>query len=368
MHSIACLLILLCCLACACSDADNRVTPSETVDAAPDMPLLGDDTYGAEVNPTGNPIGGGSGYTAIVTEHHIYVATKGELLNGLARASAGMIVYVADSVEVDLTGHIGIEIQGGVTLASGRGRGGSQGALLYADNLDALPLFQITGPYARITGIRLRGPDQLRRTEQMQALLAENRYYSLPNSRGIQTPHPGLEVDNCELYGWSHAAIFLQAGSTDNHIHHNHIHHNQRHGLGYGVVLDRANALIEANLFDYCRHHIAGTGRPLTGYEARYNLILENANSHSFDMHGGRDRGDGTDVAGGAILIHHNTFRAVGVTAVVIRGRPTEICDIYNNWFLHEQVDAAVKQIYHVGNFRHYKNQYGISRTIKSGL
>ena len=32
-------------------------------------------------------------------------------------------------------------------------------------------------------------------------------------------------------------------------------------------------ALIEANIFDYYRHAIAGSGLPGTGYEARYNFV-----------------------------------------------------------------------------------------------
>ena len=363
-------MVLLSALMLACSGSTDPVSapsdpgPADTP-STPSQPLRGDNTYGADVNPRGNPIGGGAGYSAILTSYDVYVTTKEELLDGLARAAPGRVIYVADTVEVDLTGLIGIEIWGGVTLASGRGRDGSEGALIYATNLDAYPLFRVTGPGARMTGLRLRGPDQLRRTEQMKALSAEGRYYSIPNSDGIQTTQSKLEVDNCELYGWSHGAIYLQTGSIGNHIHHNTFHHNQRHGLGYGVVLNESDALIEANLFDYGRHHIAGTGRPLTSYEARYNIVLGNANSHSFDMHGGRDRGDGTDIAGGTILIHHNTFGAVDVAGVVIRGRPTDVCDVYNNWFLHDLPDAAAKQIYHFGNFRHYKNQYGKSRVVK---
>ena len=51
------------------------------------------------------------------------------------------------------------------------------------------------------------------------------------------------------------------------------------------------------------------------------NIDGEHANGHSFDMHGGRDRRDGTDVAGDWLAVHHNTFRAAHVHAVVIRGR-----------------------------------------------
>jgi len=297
------------------------------------------------MNPTGDPVGGGAGYRAILPAPAEPVATGDALVAALADARAGDVVYVADGAEIDLTGRATIEIPASVTLASGRGRDGSAGALLQTTDLGAMPLLRVAGPGVRVTGLRLRGPDPERRTDQMRRLGKEGKYYSIPNSRGIQTAHPDLEVDNCELSGWSHAAVLLRRGAGG-HVHHNHMHHNQRSGLGYGVCLDQATALVEANRFDFCRHAIAGTGRPGTGYEARYNLVGPHANGHSFDMHGGADRKDGTDVAGGRILIHHNVFQAVGVPAVCIRGRPEVGAEIHHNRFYHASAEKAVRQIH----------------------
>lgn len=109
------------------------------------------------------------------------------------------------------------------------------------------------------------------------------------HSGAISNRYLGFEVDNCELWAWGTSAVSLGQGALDAHVHHNLIHHTRRAGLGYGVVLDRASALIEGNVFDACRHHIAATGRPGTSYEARYNLVLEHANGHGFDMHGAPD-------------------------------------------------------------------------------
>ena len=324
-----------------------------------------ENTFGAEANPTGGPIGGGDGYRRLIEESDYRVKTAEELLAALKEAKAGQIVYVDDRAEPDLTGKNNIVIPGGVTLASGRGKANSQGALLYSNELATSPLFLAGGENVRVTGLRLRGPDQQRRTEQMRKLHKEGRYYSIPNSDGIICSHPGLKVDNCELWGWSHAAVFLKRGASKAHIHHNYIHHNQRQGLGYGVCLDQSDALIEANLFDWCRHHIAGTGRPGTSYEARYNLVLANANSHSFDMHGGADRKDGTDVAGDSIRIHHNTFRATSVPAIVIRGRPRQIAQIHHNWFLHPDVQRAVRQTNATGNINIRHNQFTEDRIPK---
>ncbi len=324
-----------------------------------------DQTFGAESNPTGNPIGGGKGYRRLVSKGDYKVNTAEELLSALKKAHAGEIVYISDKAEIDLTATKKIVIPGGVILASGRGKNNSPGALLYSNDLATSPMFLAGGPKVRLTGLRLRGPDRQRRTEQMRKLHKEGRYYSIPNSDGIICSHPHLEVDNCELFGFSHAAVFLKRGASKALIHHNYMHHNQRSGLGYGVCLDQSDALIQANLFDFCRHHIAGTGRPGTSYEACYNLVLPNANGHSFDMHGGRDRKDGTDIAGDLIKIHHNTFRATSVRAVVIRGRPTKSVEIHHNWFLHADPEKAVAQTNAAGNMNISRNQYTARRTIK---
>ena len=59
-------------------------------------------------------------------------------------------------------------------------------------------------------------------------------------------------------------------------------------------------------------------------------------------MHGGRDRKDGTDVAGGWMHVHHNTFRVPGQRAVVIRGTPEDQAVIEHNWFHHRTERGAI--------------------------
>ena len=166
-----------------------------------------------------------------------------------------------------------------------------------------------------------------------------------------------LEVDNCELWGWSHAAIYAKS-SKDHRIHHNYIHLNRRTGLGYGVVLDAAEVLIDSNRFDQNRHHIAGTGKPGTSYEASYNLVLNPAGSHHFDMHGGRDRGDGTNIAGDVISIHHNTFAVARFAAFLLRGIPQAGAKVYLNKFAHSRQAEAVRQINATGNLSVFTNTY----------
>ena len=181
-------------------------------------------------------------------------------------------------------------------------------------------------------------------------------YYLFPKSNGIMCSSDALEVDNCELFGWSNGAVSLNDGKNQR-VHHNHIHHNQHHGLGYGVVIDRAFATIDYNLFDYCRHHIAGTGRP-SGYEAANNVALGHANSHLFDMHGGRDRKDGTVIAGTWMKVHHNTFWNPDQRAVVIRGVPQEKAEVDHNWFQTETADD--KTLVSDGSTYAQDNVYGL--------
>ena len=308
-----------------------------------------DYSFGCEGNPTGNPIGGGVGYSYILSaaDADYVVSTKPELLSALSSAVCDDIIFVTGSACIDLTGEHHINIPGGVILASDRGYNGSAGALLYTDQYDTMPLFQCAGPNVRVTGLRLEGPDPE---------IGEGAYV-LPNSRGISTAYSGLEVDNCEIWAWSHAGIILLNGGTDAYIHHNYIHHCQRTGLGYGISHSYgvADSLIVANIFDYCRHGIAATGTTGNSYEACYNYIGENANGHSFDMHGGKDRNDGTDIAGDTILIHHNTFRYP--KAVVIRGIPNDGAWIYNNKFC-VGLGIAVVQRNAYGNMHVWMNLY----------
>ena len=302
--------------------------------------------YGPEPNPTNEPIGGGLGYSKIIGSYTYLVRNKEELFLTINKAKSGDTIYIIDTAAIDLSESPKIIINGGVILASGRGNKGSQGAILFSNNIKTYPMLCTSGERVRITGLRLYGPDTLTRTEEMRQLMKEGgqkNFYSIPISQGIRSDYKYTEVDNCEIMGWSHAAIFLYSNKdsifNNNYIHHNFIHHNQRSGLGYGVCLDNAQALIEANIFDYCRHAIAGTGTINSSYEARFNIMLENFSGHPFDMHGGADRNDGTNIAGNIIKIHHNLVKNTSEPALILRGIPMNGAEINNNIFYKE--DAA---------------------------
>ncbi len=137
-------------------DAASKVADRIGMDQKPE-------TFGAEANPTGDPIGGGKGYRRLVTRGDYHVKTAQELLAALEQAKPGQIIYVDDNAEIDLTGKEKIVIPGGVTIASGRGKGDSQGGMIFSNKQDTRPLFLTGGDNIRLTGLRVRGPDPKRR-------------------------------------------------------------------------------------------------------------------------------------------------------------------------------------------------------------
>ena len=306
--------------------------------------------YGAKPDKRG-PIGGGSGYANIVTKGNYTARNLDALLKALSKAKKGQVVFIPGETEIDLTARIYIEqlvleVPAGVTLAGNRGHKGSKGALLTSDALKTPVMIRPLGPDVRITGLRIRGPNSKRYLGHHSRSFGRGGkgskyYYKLPTSGGIKIEHPRLEVDNCEISAFSHAGIYLVKGKG-HHIHHNFIHHCQYNGLGYGVCLNAAASLIEYNVFNWNRHSIAGTGRPGCSYVARHNIEGGESLGHCFDMHGGRDRKDGTSIAGTSIEIYNNTFRAPQ-TPIVIRGVPQKKCEIHHNWFpKHSSAKQAV--------------------------
>ena len=88
--------------------------------------------------------------------------------------------------------------------------------------------------------------------------------------------------------------------------------------------------------------------------------MLPNATGHHFDMHGGRDRGDATEIAGDWMLIHHNTFQGPA-RHVVIRGVPSQGAEIHHNWFSGPAKEKAVSG----GNTRVFRNVCGPERNLE---
>lgn len=322
--------------------------------------------YGAKADMLG-PLGGGAGYKENFTGGDFEPEDVDDLIEALAKARSGDVVFLAGDLIFDLTTYIYIdqfvlEIPEGVTLAGDRGYKGSQGARIESDALKTPVMIRAIGPGVRITGLRIQGPNGKRYMEHHRKSFqsggpGHKYYYQFPVSNGIQTDFDRLTVDNCDISAFSQAAVSLRAGE-DHHIHHNFIHHCQYNGLGYGVSTNKSTVVIEYNLFDFNRHSIAGTGVAGGSYIARHNVELGTSLSHCFDMHGGKDRKDGTIIAGTQIEIYNNTFLSPEF-AVGIRGEPENECKIFQNWFArHGHRDKAVRP-YPYEKREVYDNLYG---------
>jgi len=297
-------------------------------------------SFAERLNPTGDPIGGGPGYSDIKSPAtaDFVVSDAAGLLAALAQAEAGQVVYVDDAAEIDLTDKHDVVIPGGVTLASGRGRNGSEGGLIFSNAMhpdaDLVPVFVTGGPGVRITGLRLRGPS---------AEIGDHHYElnGVAILLRVMYGHDGVEVDNCEIWAWDKWALWLYY-SNGAHVHHNAFHHTQRAGYGEHIWCGGSGsetgseALIEANFFDYGRHFIGSSGH-LNSWEARYNIAGSHTTGHRFDRHGGGG------LAGLDTRVHHNWFIGGRGEDVAVRAEPDGEFSYYANWTDHATLEAAVR-------------------------
>jgi hypothetical protein len=325
------------------------------------------ETFGAEPNLTANPVGGGEGYTRIISEKDTavkyIVSTKEQLITALNNVRSGEIIFIKGDAVIDLTDTYQLTIPAGVTLASDRGLDGSSGALLQRSrgrpitSYAQIFTFVAGGDNVRITGLRFNGenaPEDDTTVPQEEYLIGirfENR--------------TGSVVDNCEFWGWSQAGIAQDNGTS--FIHHNYIHHNQARGEGYGFVIAGGTAVVEANLFDYNRHDIAAAGLPGEGYEARYNIVLGHGTAiggHHFDVHAYPPDDEETvdSIAGYEYKIHHNTFELTELPCIGIRALPEKGVWIDHNIFKTSYDAPPVFQRY-AGTFgRMYMTQNYIGK------
>ena len=294
-------------------------------------------------------IGGGDGYGNVVTpaDATVTVATRSELEDALESAGSGDVVYVEGGAEIEM-GTTECTIPSGVTLASDRGVDGADGAhLTTADS----PWGMFTArDDVRITGLRVGGP----RWDWIG---------NVDGELGIDVKGSGVEVDNCEIYGWGYASVTT---ASETHVHHCAIHHNPKDGTGYGVAtLDSERPMIEYNVFHHNRHSVASSDG---GYVARFNHVKQGAIAHVFDQH---------KPGGTTIEIYNNTVEAVEnatkdkkAPAVAIRGVPDDVAAIHDNWFFNSErprddpdgwTDEAIIQV-HTDDWKHVdfeNNHYG---------
>ncbi|MFB6194060.1 MAG: right-handed parallel beta-helix repeat-containing protein, partial [Halobaculum sp.] len=262
-------------------------------------------------SPSSTLIGGGDGYPDTVppSAATYTVSTKSELESALSSAGSGDVVYVAGDAEIDM-GSTELVVPAGVTFASDRGINGAPGGRIYTQ-VESWPMFLLHHD-VRVTGLRVSGPHDTYTAHASNV------------GMGLRAYGDGIEIDNNEVYGFSHAAI---RAISDTHVHHNDIHHNPMDGIGYGVSCTTGHPLIEYNYLNYNRHGVASSGAG--GYTVRYNHFGPDTIDHVIDCHNG----------GKTLKIHHNTVEAVTQVQnnstpenVAIRYVPDDVADIHNNW------------------------------------
>lgn len=354
-----------------------------------------DGSYGALSNTAVRPLGGGEGYrnivqrppagvgltfrttSNIVASRGVIVRSADELRAALRRAAQSpRLIYVDDNAEIDLSfcaknptpsnccdprsgtencDDFSLDIPANTTLASGRGRAGSRGARLFSRTFAPCPMLRVKGPGVRISGLRLHGPDSSIENDDPIHCIAEAYLAGV----GVISATPsrwGTEIDNNEISAWPGNGVFIE-GVMGVRVHHNVFQFNRReehngtcgrsYGLGYGVYVGPGSAVIEANVFDHNRHDIASNGVPGSFYTATYNLVLTGLVDHSFDVHGGSDRKDCTNIAGSAFVIHHNTFLQSNKASVKLRGIPLRFAAIYKN---ETRVDSTADAFHQVNS------------------
>ncbi len=290
--------------------AGRETVPMRTGENGTERPLA--DTYGAEANPTGQPIGGGEGYTAGPKrdDARFHVANLEALQRALKAAKPEDIVWIESGSTIDFTG-TRIAIPPKVTLAGDRGVNGSMGPLLTARHRSD-ELFIVMGEGARVTGFRVQGANPLMKDIDEQK--------SDPAGYGVSCVNG--EVDNMEISRFQRGGVALFRNSDFSHIHHNHIHDV----ASYPVFIANGTGdrhVIEANRIEWAWHAVGSNGSRGSGYTVRYNIFVRVPRPKSFDEHGADPPNWCLDVhandgaptrpsrpATRKLVVHHNSFTA----------------------------------------------------------
>jgi hypothetical protein len=265
-------------------------------------------------------LGGGDDYPEAVRTRQATVTarTAAELTSALDSATPGDVVFVAGEADIDVS-TAELRVPNGVTLASNRGVDAAPGGLLYTTTA-TWPMLTV-GDDARVTGLRLGGP--------------HNTFVAYDSDRvglGLDVVGAGVEIDNCELFGFASAAVRCGA---DTRVRHSHIHHIPMELVGTAVRCTDGHPQIRYNYVNYTRDGVAATGNG--GYTVADNRFGAGVLGHALVC----------DPPGGTTLeIHHNTVTVTddgtgSTTAIALRGEPTDRATIANNWFRTEQTSTG---------------------------
>lgn len=267
-----------------------------------------------------------------------YVTSADELIERIQKAKKGETIVLDSYSRFDLTDTKPIIINVPLTLKASET---DRKPHLFHNSPSTV--FDVKAAGVKFLGLKITGKERDAKKEEIIQLnrTGVKGVYKFPVTRGITINAGNAVIKNCEISGFSHAAIFIVnvRGIT---IEENYIHHNQRWGLGYGVALhENAQAKIHRNQFNYNRHSVAGSGSKGQSYEASYNWFGPHHLASTLDMHGGKDRGDGTHIAGHTVYIHHNLILDRKNAIFIHRGIPENKVQIEHNE-IHRSLKGAI--------------------------
>ncbi len=271
------------------------------------------------------------------------VSSLAELEEELARAQEGAVIRIDQNAVFDMTNEPTLVIDKSITLKA-HPKSNEEKKPLFIHKGKPLPLLTIKASGVVLDGLRFEG---IERDSKKAEIIELNKQgikgvYQFPVTRGIDVNASEVRIQYCEISGFSHAGIFA-TDAEELAVVRSSIHHNQRWGLGYGVALNKkSTAIIQHNIFDYNRHSVAGTGHSGQSYEASYNIFKKNHIASPLDMHGGKDRKDGTEIAGNLVSIHHNVIETTSVKAFIHRGKPEVGVIITENKMSYKRPEDAI--------------------------
>ena len=306
------------------------------------------------------------------------VRTRADLLDALSDHEPGEIVWVDGVIDVDGMENVTLS---DVTLASGYAADGPAGTLRTGDKPS--PLFR-AGDDVRLTGLRILGDEFDYFDPADRHPDVDKPIYEVGASAAVSVHGDRVELDNLLLSGWTYAGVSVRRDGREDvgtHVHHVDVVDNPAESLGYGVVVDEGNPLVELSYFDNNRHSIAGSGREHCGYTVRFCAFGGHHTGHAIDMHGRQVDDYDLPIAGNRLRVYNNVVKLRRSyhdghprPAVKLRGRPTEGAEVVGNWFYNERSavdnesnESAVRQL-HVPRraFRKVRvedNVYGTDRT-----
>lgn len=272
------------------------------------------------------------------------ISTLDQLKNAIKLSKYGDTIFIANKAKIDLTDESPLVLPSGIILYGNNEE--SEKPFFFTKSFATNPLFICKGNNIEINGVRIKGNDskikqekileyKIKKAKEKKSTIRDINLiyvYGLPNSVGIKIYGKNIKILNCEIYNWSHAGIYIYEGATVK-VANCYIYKNQRIGLGYGILV-QGKAEIYNNIFDYNRHAIASSGKSTASYHAHHNICLKNSTiqSHIFDVHGGVDRKDGTNIAGEKFEVNDNIFFVENNYEVFrIRGVSIKETKVYNN-------------------------------------